>query len=402
MSYVNIIFFWEVIMKRLTILFLTVLTGISLLTGCGKDSSGGNSNVSAAPNQVVNVDDIFGSSQTDTVSPSETTAPEDELPAGYVRSSLTNEPVTENVYLHRPVAIMVPMDKVAQPQYNISKAGIVYECLVEGSITRTMCVIEDWQGLDKIGNVRSARDYFIYWMFEWDAILLHDGGPFYINDLIAQSTTDNISGRGFRDSSRSAPHNEYYSADIVNQYIESYNYTPWHRTEVWDENHFNFAPNGGQTDLTADYSNAVEVYTVDLSKCYPITDSTFKYDPDKNLYYRYIYGEPHMDAATNQQLAFSNIILQNTYGESRDAKDYRIYQCHDTTRDGWFITNGHAIHVTWEKITDYGATRYYDDNGNEIQLSTGKTMICVLQDGGSASIDAIFLDSQGNEIHPNS
>ncbi|MDE6687076.1 MAG: DUF3048 domain-containing protein [Lachnospiraceae bacterium] len=392
-------------MKKLTILFLSIMASISILAGCGKNPDGtaitpGTTNT---PNEVINANDIFGPSQTDTANQGgDSTVAEDNLPAGYVRSSLTNEPVTENVYLHRPIAIMVPMDKVAQPQYNISKAGIVYECLVEGSITRTMCVIEDWQELEKIGNVRSARDYFIYWMFEWDAILLHDGGPFYINELIAQSTTDNISGRGFRDSSRNAPHNEYYSADIVNQYIEINNYTPWHRTEIWDEHHFNFAANGGQTDLTANYSNAVEVYTVDLSNCYPVTDSTFKYDPDKNLYYRYIYGEPHMDAATNQQLAFSNIILQNTYGESRDAKDYRIYQCHDTSRDGWFITNGHAIHVTWEKTTDYGATRYYDDNGNEIELSTGKTMICILQDGGSASIDAIFLDSQGNASHPNS
>ncbi len=307
-------------MKKLTILFLTALTGISLLVGCGKDPSGTEGNSNAAPNEVVSVEDILGSSQPNTVSPDETTAPADELPAGYVRSSLTNEPVTEDVYLHRPVAIMIPMDKVAQPQYNISKAGVVYECLVEGSITRTMCIIEDWQGLDKIGNVRSARDYFIYWMFEWDAILLHDGGPFYINDLIAQSTTDNISGRGFRDSSRSAPHNEYYSAEIVNQYIESYNYTPWHRTEIWDEEHFNFAPNGGQTDLTANYSNAVEVYTVDLSKCYPVTDSTFIYDPDKSLYYRYIYGEPYMDSATHERPASSNFIHPNTFRERRDAR----------------------------------------------------------------------------------
>lgn len=391
-------------MKKLTIFFLSVLTGVSLLAGCGKNPDGTDANPGSAntPGEVVSAEDIFGPAQQGNASQNQTTAPADELPAGYVRSSLTNEPVTEDVYLHRPVAIMIPMDKVAQPQYNISKAGVVYECLVEGSITRTMCVIEDWQDLDKIGNVRSARDYFIYWMFEWDAILLHDGGPFYINDLIAQSTTDNISGRGFRDSSRNAPHNEYYSADIVNEYIDSYNYTPWHRTEIWDEKHFNFAPNGGQTDLTAKYSDAVEVYTVDLSTCYPVTDSTFKYDPETNLYYRYIYGEPHMDAANNEQLAFSNIILQNTYGESRDAKDYRIFQCHDSGRDGWFITNGHAIHVTWEKGEDYDATRYYDDNGNEIELSTGKTMICILQEGGSASTDAIFLDSQGSAYHPNS
>ena len=386
-------------MRKFNLLFLAALTGTVLLAGCGKESTDPSQNPTPSQNDVINIEDLgLSNTPNNTDQNNEPAPPTDVLPDGYVRSALTNEPIPEDVYLHRPIAIMVPMDKVAQPQYNISNAGVVYECLVEGSITRTMCVIEDWQGLDKIGNVRSARDYFIYWSFEWDAILLHDGGPFYINDLIAQSTTNNISGRGFRDSSRNAPHNEYYSADIVNQYASSYNYTLWHRTEIWDENHFNFAPNGGQTDLTANYNNALEVYTVDLSNCYPVTDSTFVYDPSTNLYYRYIYGQPHMDAATNEQLAFSNIILQHTYGYSRDAKDYRIYQCHDDTRDGWYITNGHAIHITWEKELDYDATRYYDDNGNEIQISTGKTMICVLQDGGNASLDSIFLDSQGNTV----
>lgn len=387
-------------MRKLNLLFIAALTGTLLLAGCGKESTDPTQNPAPNQNNVVDITELGLTDTTDNTGQNnnEPAPPTDVLPDGYVRSALTNEPIPEDVYLHRPIAIMVPMDKVAQPQYNISNAGVVYECLVEGSITRTMCIIEDWQGLDKIGNVRSARDYFIYWSFEWDAILLHDGGPFYINDLIAQSTTNNISGRGFRDSSRNAPHNEYYSADIVNQYASSNNYTLWHRTEIWDENHFNFAPNGGQTDLTANYNNALEVYTVDLSNCYPVTDSTFEYDPSTNLYYRYIYGQPHMDAATDQQLAFSNIILQHTYGYSRDAKDYRIYQCHDNTRDGWYITNGHAIHITWEKELDYDATRYYDDNGNEIQLSTGKTMICVLQDGGNASLDSIFLDSQGNTV----
>lgn len=385
-------------MKKLNYMLLTALAAASVLTGCG-----GNGDAPAAtpvPTQatVITPEDIGISDTTTSSDPAEDVAASEEIPAGYMRSSLTNELVTEDVYMHRPIAIMVPMDKVAQPQYNISNAGVVYECLVEGSITRTMCVIEDWQQYDKIGNVRSARDYFIYWSFEWDAILLHDGGPFYINDLIAQETTHNISGRGFRDNTRYAPHNEYYSADIVNEYAESYDYTLWHRTEIYEPDHFNFAPNGGQTDLTASYSDALEVHTVDLSSCYPVTDSTFVYDPDTNLYYRYIYGEPHMDAATDEQLAFSNIILQHTTGDARDVKDYRIYQCHDDTQDGWYITNGHAIHITWEKTTDYSPTRYYDDNGNEIEISTGKTMICVLQDGGSASLDSIFLDSTGAEV----
>lgn len=382
-------------MKKISCLLITAMTVSTMLFGCGNEE-----NVPPTPSvssEVIEMEDIGLSTDTQTTEPVEQVT-DDALAPGYVRSSLTNLPVTEDVYLHRPIAVMVPMDKVAQPQYNISNAGVMYECLVEGSITRTMCIIEDWQGMDKIGNIRSARDYFIYWSFEWDAILLHDGGPFYINDLIAQETTHNISGRGFRESDRSAPHNEYYSADIVNEYCESLGYTLWHRTEIWDEQHFNFAENGGQTDLAADYSDSLEVYTVDLSNCYPVTDSTFVYDPDTNLYYRYIYGEPHMDEVTGLQLSFSNIILQHTYGESRDAKDYRIYQCHDNTRDGWYITNGNAIHITWEKTTDYSATRYYDDNGNEIEMSTGRTMICVLQDGGGSNLDSIFLDSTGAEV----
>ncbi|HOO78919.1 MAG TPA: DUF3048 domain-containing protein [Lachnospiraceae bacterium] len=381
-------------MKKFKIAMLIAITASMSVFGCGKEAT---PDVAPSSNEVIDVTDIGLETQPDQVAPVEQVTDAD-LPDGYVRSSLTNEPVLEDVYMHRPVAVMVPSDKVAQPQYNISQAGVMYECLVEGSITRTMCIIEDWQDLDKIGNIRSARDYFIYWSFEWDSILLHDGGPFYIDDLIAQETTNNISGRGFRDSSRNAPHNEYYSADIVNQYCEEYDYTLWHRTEIWDEDHFNFAPNGGQSDLTATYNDALEVYTVDLSNCYPVTDSTFIYDLETNLYYRYIYGAPHMDEATGEQLAFSNIILQNTYGYSRDAKDYRIYQCQDDTRDGWFITNGHAIHVTWAKSSDYSATRYFDDNGNEIQLSTGKTMICILQDGDGGNLDSIFLDSSDNEV----
>ena len=75
-----------------------------------------------------------------------------------------------------------------------------------------------------------------------------------------------------------------------------------------------------------------------------------------------------------QQLAFKNILIQNTYYEVRDLKGYLAFQCIDNTRDGWYFTNGRGIHVNWEKSSDYGATRYYDDAGNEIQLNTGKTI----------------------------
>ncbi len=91
-----------------------------------------------------------------------------------------------------------------------------------------------------------------------------------------------------------------------------------------------------------------------------------------------------MDAATGQQLAFKNILVQTVKWEDLGLdQGYMVFQCHDTTHDGWFFTNGKGIHVTWEKTTDYGATKYYDDNGNEVILNTGKTMVCVIQDGNN-------------------
>ena len=89
----------------------------------------------------------------------------------------------------------------------------------------------------------------------------------------------------------------------------------------------------------------------------------------------------------NTPLTFKNLLVQSTYYEVRDQKGYLSFQCHDTTRDGWFFTNGRGIHVTWEKTSDYGATRYYDDNGNEIKLNTGKTMICILPNDDAFMVD---------------
>ena len=46
---------------------------------------------------------------------------------------------------------MMPTDSEAQPQYNIGNAGVLYECMEEGSISRQMAIIEGWQDMEKIG-----------------------------------------------------------------------------------------------------------------------------------------------------------------------------------------------------------------------------------------------------------
>ena len=289
---------------------------------------------------------------------------------------------------------MVPNDKGAPPHYNLSNADILYECLVEGEITRLMAIYGDWTNLERIGNLRSCRDYYVYWAFEWDAIYVHAGGPFYINDVISRNDTQNIdaltapSGVFYRTTDRSKPHNLYLDGNSIYNEANRLGYPLEARTGYSDPLHFQFTTETNPNTLEQ-YSDSKAVKKIDLAKAYPMTQTWFEYNEEDGLYYRYQKPSngPHMDAATNSQLAFKNVLVQFTYYEVRDARDYLAFQCIDNTRDGWYFTNGRGIHVTWRKTSDYGATRYFDDNGNEIQLNTGKTMICILQDGDEFVIE---------------
>lgn len=311
--------------------------------------------------------------------------------AGMLRSRLTNEWVSADVANTRPLAVMIPNEISAVPHYNLSEASVVYEALVEGSMTRLMAIYEDWSKLDKIGNVRSLRAYYAYWAFEWDAFIVHFGGPYFINSLIEEPTTQTVNGNlssdveaFFRTTDRKSPHNAYANGAELENVIADKGYSLRYR-DLTDDNHFQFASKSNPNTLSQYETEAKNASYIDMSGCYPLTRCYFEYNEEDGLYYRsqHLSGStdgPHIDAATGEQLTFSNIIVQNVIIEDI-GEGYLAFSCHDSTQDGWFFTNGKGIHVTWTKTSDYSATRFYDDYGNEIILNTGKTMICIVEKG---------------------
>ncbi len=385
-------------MKRLQVLFLVALSSSLLLFGCGKSEE----ETAVQPIVQPIVEQQPEKEEDSSSEEAETEEDLDTPPAeGMVRSRLTNEWVDEDVANTRPIAIMIPNSKTAS-QYSISDASILYECNVEGSMTRLMAVFEDWKNLEKIGNIRSCRDYYLYWAFEWDAIYIHYGGPFYIDDLIGRSDTQNINcidyGKAsYRDTAKNSTDNAFTSGSLVEEAANHYGYPLTYRDGYADANHYQFA-SSSEPNTLEQYSDAIDASKIDLSPAYPVTNCYFIYNEETGLYdrYQHLSGDsdgPHIDLANNKQLAFKNVLIQNTYFEVRDQKGYLSFQCHDTTRDGWFFTNGKGIHVTWEKTSDYGATRYYDDNGNEIKLNTGKTMVCIVEDGDTFNVDDKSIES---------
>ncbi len=385
-------------MKRMQVLFLVALSSTLLLFGCGKEET----EVVADPVVEQVIDDVDEPQVIE--EPEETPEPEtdEDLPPedGMVRSRITNEWVTEEVNNTRPITVMIPNTKTAS-QYGISQADVLYECNVEGSITRLMALFQDWTNFDRLGNVRSCRDYYVYWSFEWDAFYIHFGGPFYIDEVINRPDTEDIDGLSssnfWRASDNNSTDNAYVDTKGILADINKLGYDLEYRDGYSDEQHYKFAPSDLPNTLTQ-YSNAITANKVDMSPTYPVTNCYFVYNEETGLYdrFQHLSGEadgPHVDRANGKQLAFKNILIQNTYYEVRDQKGYLAFQCHDTTRDGWFFTNGRGIHVNWKKTSDYGATRYYDDAGNEIELNTGKTMVCIVEDGDSFLVDGEKIGS---------
>ena len=386
-------------MKRLQVLFLVALSSSLLLFGCGKKEEETATQPIVEPIVEAQPQEEEATESTDEAEGEED--PDTPPAEGMVKSRLTNEWVDEEVAKTRPVAIMVPNSKTAS-QYGLSEASVLYECNVEGSMTRLMGVWENWKDLEKVGNIRSCRDYYLYWAFERHAIHIHYGGPFYIDDLIARDDTQNIncidySKVSYRDTAKNSTDNAFTDGSLISEAISHYGYPTEYREGYSDETHYQFATNAEPNTLEQ-YSDAITAEKIDMSPAYPVTNCYFIYNEETGLYdrYQHLSGDsdgPHIDLANNKQLSFKNILVQNTYFEVRDQKGYLSFQCHDTTRDGWFFTNGKGIHVNWEKTSDYGATRYYDDDGNEIKLNTGKTMVCILEDGDTFNVDDKSIES---------
>lgn len=368
-----------------------LLAGLLFLGGCG---NGNNPSSPILPENESSTTGNLPTADHQTPTDVQVIVEDDTQPPkeGMVRSLLTNEWIDQETAKTRPIAVMIPNENAAIPHYNLSKASVVYEANVESRITRLMAIYEDWEDLVRIGNIRSARTYYAYWSFEWDAFFVHFGGPYYINDLMAEETTENIDGliddgsTFYRSKDRPDPHNVYTDGAKLLQRIDKNGYSLSYRG-LTDESHFRFATKADPNSLTQYGNNADNATYIDMSGCYPLTRCYFEYNEEDGLYYRFQHlsgasDVPHTDAS-GEQLSFKNILVQYTKHETLDAKGYLVLQCHDDTRDGWFFTNGKGIHVNWEKNSDYGATRYYDDNGDEITLNTGKTMICIVNENDS-------------------
>ncbi|MCM1091271.1 MAG: DUF3048 domain-containing protein [Butyrivibrio sp.] len=393
-----------------------ILIGACVLTACGQPANG----------SVVDESSQESTQETSEAEPSVTEeSPAEEEPSlmitervvkdGKMQSYLSGEWLDEEIVKRRPIAIMIPNNPPAMPQYGLSKASIIYEAPVEGRITRLMGVFEDYDDLDYIGPIRSSRDYFIYEAMALDAIYCNWGLAVpYVADLINSDRVDNISqsvkgiaspytgafarrkdriNGGFASeftaymwlkekssgSGADAPDQAVkgYTAGVeAKGYGKTYEESGRFEKEGRDPQAFLFA-NDCKLEYE-DYPDAIELRPGGAQSNkggYGQNNACFTYNEEDGLYYRSQYGAKQIDELTGEQLAVTNVVFKVCHGEVRDDHDYLAFAVHGTG-DAYVFTSGKMIKATWEHSSDYDANHYYDENGNEIILNQGATWFC--------------------------
>ncbi|MGN0365297.1 MAG: DUF3048 domain-containing protein [Suilimivivens sp.] len=315
-----------------------------------------------------------------------------EVVSGKMQSYLTGEWKATSVVTRRPIAVMIPNNAPAMPQYGISRASVIYEAPVEGRITRLMAVFEDFDDLDRIGPVRSSRDYFVYVAMGYEAIYCNWGlARPYVEELINRDTVQNISaavegiyhpaneaygrvsrpgyateftGYLFIDGMMKAADRLGYDWSYDKAYVPPFTFVA---DNVRAETNYGNAPGatliypGGQQGNKGGYG-AYNPY--------------FEYHEQDKLYYRYQDGKAQVDELDGKQLAVSNVVFQYCHGEVRDSHDYLAFGVHGEG-EAIVFTGGKVIKGTWKRYDgDATPAKFYDEKGQEIIFNQGKTWIC--------------------------
>lgn len=312
------------------------------------------------------------------------TAQESELTLadGQMFSYLTGEPVDKKIGLQRPYAIMINNIKEGLPQSGVSQAEMIYEAQVEGGITRLMALFQDVDHVEKIGSIRSARHYYIDFANDNDAIYVHYGQSKYALSRIEDENITTIRGLSgyesqvfYRSTDRKAPHNVYTTGEMLRAGLEVTGLSRDYPKDFQSHLQFN------RDDIALkEGTNAEKVNIPFDSKPY------FTYNTEDGLYYRYQYGEAHIDRENDKQLAFKNIIVQYVGEKSISKQDHQDLTFNGSGK-GLYITDGKAEEITWKRSDDADKTHFYDASGNQLSLNPGKTFFEVVSDSKTVTLE---------------
>ena len=282
----------------------------------------------------------------------------------------------------RPYSIMINnIHNVWGYQSGLNDAYIVYEMLVEGGFTRFLAVYKDKE-LDRIGTVRSSRHYFLDYALENDAIYVHFGWSPQAQSDIKSLNVDNINFMTYegyiRDTSLGLAfeHTAFTTTYGIMEGAKYYNY----RTTSKSDPVLNYSVEDvNLSELDSIVANNI---TLAFSKNHT---TGYVYDAKSKTYKRYQNDLEHTDYVTKEQYSAKNIIIYQVDYHTIDS------YCRQTIDNigngtGYYVTEGYAIPITWQKDSRSSKTVYKLENGDDLKVNDGNTYIEIQPKGQILSI----------------
>ncbi len=300
-----------------------------------------------------------------------------------------NEQVTENEQVPEKTKIdIIDMDSSSRPyavvvnnfpsavkvQTGLQDAYLIYEMPVEGGMSRSLAFYKDKQ-TNKIGTVRSARHNFLDYVLENDAIFVHFGWSHYAQDQLPKLGIDNVNGLYDSPFWRENPenlateHTAYTSLEKVISFVNRKGY----RTTTDNKGVLSYSLEEVDLSTKDDAVVANNIVILYSANYYSVS---FAYDDTKKVYKRYVNGVPHTDYFTGEHYTAKNIIVTKIdYTKTDD--NYYLDLHNVGTGEGYYITDGYAVPITWEKSSRSAKTIYKYKDGTEINVNDGNTYIMI-------------------------
>ncbi len=304
--------------------------------------------------------------------PQQAAAPEAEAtptvtpsPQPVYYSPLTGEKVPDQATTRLPVTgVMIENSLDARPQSGLKQAGVVYEAIAEGGITRFLALYQQEKPA-LIGPVRSLRLYDIDWFTPFQASIAHVGGSLYALREVRNGSYRDLDqffngSYYWRSTDRYAPHNVYTSAtklDALNQkrgYSTS-SFTAWPRQD-------------GKA------AKAPTATSIDVTISSALYNGHYVYKPSTNTYVRYQNGAIHKDR--EKGAITPSVVIVMYVNESTVMQDgYREQITTTGTGVAHIFQNGTETDATWSKADEGSQLKFIGADGKEIPLNRGQTWI---------------------------
>ena len=282
-------------------------------------------------------------------------------------SPLTGVEVPDEATTKRQVtAIMIENSVFARPQSSLKAAGVVFEAIAEGGITRFLTLHQEDRP-QMIGPVRSLRPYYIDWVASFDAAVAHVGGSYNALKTIRNGQFKDIDqffngSYYWRATDRDAPHNVYTNFDKLDALNKSKGFvssafTPWARKL----NSPSATPTASKIDITIS-SGDFNVH--------------YDYDAPSNTYIRSEGGKGHKDREAGQ-LAPNVVIALKIPTQLGFEDGYREQMSTIGIGTAYIFQDGIVTEAIWRKPSQKAQIQFYDKLGRIVALNPGQTWISV-------------------------